>query len=82
MASTRGVNDSALWSRRVALLIYAMATPLAFPHELPGGGSVDLGLGFVWLVPAALAIGLEGRSAREAARAAFAASLAGHVLLL
>jgi apolipoprotein N-acyltransferase len=75
------VKESRLWTRRIALAIYALATPLAFPHELPGGGAIDLGLGFVWLIPAALAIGIEGRSIREAGRVAFAASLAGHVVL-
>ena len=64
-----------------ALLLFALFTPLAFPHELPTGGAIDLGLGFAWLVPAALAIGIAGRTPRQAARDAFLASFAGHCLL-
>ncbi len=75
------MNEPSDRTRRVALALYALCTLLVFPHELPGGGSIDLGLLIVWLVPAALAIGIEGRSVREAGWAAFLASLAGHVLL-
>jgi len=75
------VNTPSDRTRRAALALYALCTLLAFPHELPGGGSIDLGLVMVWLVPAALAIGIEGRSVREAGWAAFVASLAGHALL-
>jgi len=60
---------------------HALATPLAFPHELPWGGSIDLGLLLVWLVPATLVLGIEGLAPGRAARAAFLASLAGHALL-
>jgi apolipoprotein N-acyltransferase len=81
MASAASVNMSSLRTQRIALAVYALATLLAFPHEIPGIGSVDLGLGFVWLIPAALVIGIEGRTARDAARAVFVASLVGHVFL-
>ena len=64
--------------RLVALAGYGLATLLAFPHELPWGGSVDLGLVFAWLVPASLVIGIEGQAPRVAARTAFVASLFAH----
>jgi apolipoprotein N-acyltransferase len=75
------MNIPSVTPTRLALAVYALATPLAFPHEIPGGGSVDLGLAMAWVIPAALVLGLEGRSAREAAVSAFVASLIGHVLL-
>jgi len=75
------VNISSAKTRRVALGVYALATLLAFPHEIPGIGSIDLGFGFVWVIPAALVVGIDGRTARDAARSAFVASVIGHVLL-
>ncbi len=68
-------------ARRLALALYALATLLSFPHELPGIGAFDLGLLFAWLGPAALVVGLDGLSPRAAARAGFLASFAAHVLL-
>ena len=67
--------------RRLALVAHAIATFLAFPQELPFGGAIDLGLLFVWLVPATLVLGIDGLTPGRAARAAFLASLAGHALL-
>ncbi|MBJ21705.1 MAG: apolipoprotein N-acyltransferase [Deltaproteobacteria bacterium] len=72
--------------RRGALVLYAVFTFLAFPHELPFAGglggveSVDLGFFFVWLAPAALVIGIDGLAPRRAARAAFWASLFGYTV--
>ena len=68
-------------TRRLALALYALFTLLSFPHEIPGVGALDLGLVFAWLAPAALVVGVDGLSSRAAARAAFFASLAGHVVL-
>ncbi|MEZ4279493.1 MAG: apolipoprotein N-acyltransferase [Myxococcota bacterium] len=68
-------------TRRVALALYALATLLSFPHEIPVLGAFDLGLVFAWLGPAALVVGLDGSSPRAAARAGFLASLAAHVVL-
>jgi apolipoprotein N-acyltransferase len=68
-------------TRRLALALYALFTLLSFPHEIPGIGAFDLGLVFAWLGPAALVVGVDGLSSRAAARAAFFASLAGHVVL-
>lgn len=67
--------------QRIALALHALATPLAFPHELPWGGSIDLGLALAWIVPATLILGLQGLSPRRAAGEAFVASLVGHALL-
>lgn len=67
--------------RRLALALYAAFTLLSFPHELPLVGVFDLGLVCAWLAPAALVVGLDGLSPLKAARAAFFASLAGHVVL-
>lgn len=67
--------------RRWALGFFALATLLAFPHELPGIGAFDFGLVFAWLAPAALVVGLEGLAPRRAAGTAFFASLAAHVFL-
>jgi len=72
---------SSLRTQRFALAVYAIATALAFPQELPGGGVIDLGIGLVWLIPAALVVGIHDRSPRDSAIAVFFASLAGHVLL-
>lgn len=74
-------NMPAAGRRRLALGLYALTTPLAFPHELPWGGVFDGGLAATWLVPMFLVLGLEGRSFWEAARAAFGASLIGHAVL-
>jgi apolipoprotein N-acyltransferase len=68
-------------SRRLALVAHAIATFLAFPHELPVAGSIDLGMLFVWLVPATLVLGIDGLAPGRAARGAFLASLAGHAFL-
>jgi len=68
-------------ARRWALVGHALATFLAFPHELPSGGSIDFGLLFVWLVPATLVLGIDGLPPRRAAYQAFMASLAGHAFL-
>ncbi len=81
MAGARAVSGIAPGTRRLALALYALATLLSFPHELPGVGAFDLGLVFAALGPAALVVGLAGRTARSAARAAFLASLAGHAVL-
>jgi apolipoprotein N-acyltransferase len=67
--------------RRVALAIYAVLIPLSFPHELPGGGSIDLGIALAWFGPAALIVGIDGLAPRRAAWLAFLASLTGHALL-
>ncbi len=67
--------------RRWALGLYALLTPLAFPHALPGGGSVDFGIVLAWGVPAALVLGIAGLAPRAAARLAFLASMVGHFLL-
>ncbi len=67
--------------RRLALALHAVFTLLAFPHELPFIGAFDLGIVFAWLAPAALIVGLDGLSSRSAARAAFFASFAGHLVL-
>lgn len=68
-------------NRHWALGLYALLTPLAFPHALPGGGSIDLGIVLAWGVPAALVIGTFGLAPRAAARSAFVASMVGHFLL-
>lgn len=68
-------------NRHWALLLYALLTPLAFPHELPGGGSVDLGIGAAWGVSASLVLGVAGLAPRAAAKSAFLASMVGHCLL-
>ena len=68
-------------ARKNALALYAALTLFSFPHELPGGFAFDLGRLLAWFGPAALIIGIDGLSARHAARAAFLASLAGHVVL-
>jgi apolipoprotein N-acyltransferase len=67
--------------RRLALVGYIAATFLAFPHELPWGGSLDLGWLMAWLVPATLVSGIDGLGPRRAAGRAFLASLAAHVLV-
>ncbi|MBW2501270.1 MAG: apolipoprotein N-acyltransferase [Deltaproteobacteria bacterium] len=67
--------------RRLALTGYVAATFLAFPHELPWGGALDLGWLMAWLVPAALVNGIEGLGPRRAAGRAFLASLVAHALL-
>lgn len=67
--------------RRVGLALYAVLTVLSFPHELPGGASIDFGLVFAWLGPAGLVVGLHGLSPWRAARIAFAASLVCHSVL-
>ena len=67
--------------RRLALALYAVFTLLSFPHEIAFVGVFDLGLVCAWLGPAALVVGLDGLSPLKAARAAFLASLAGHVVL-
>jgi apolipoprotein N-acyltransferase len=81
MAKARLVSIADRRTRWIALALYAVVTPLSFPHELPGGGSIDLGIGLVWFGPAALIVGLAGLTPLRAARAAFLASLAGHALL-
>lgn len=68
-------------ARKGALLLYAVLTLFSFPHELPGGAVLDLGVVLVWFGPAALIVGIEGLAPGRAARAAFLASLAGHALL-
>ena len=75
------MSEAAAGRRRMALLVFAGATFLSFPHELPWGGSFDLGLLLFWLGPAALVVGIEGLAPRRAAGAAFAASLVGHALV-
>jgi apolipoprotein N-acyltransferase len=67
--------------RRAALSLYALSTLLSFPHEIPGIGSIDLGLVAAWWAPAALVVGIEGVSVRRAAVLAFCASLLGHALI-
>jgi apolipoprotein N-acyltransferase len=79
--SSDSAMDGDAVRRWVALSVYAVLTPLAFPHELPGGGSIDLGIVFVWFIPAALIVGIQGLTPRHAAWLGFLASLAGHVLL-
>jgi len=75
-------SQSEMTSRRwAALAVYAVVTLLSFPHEMPGGFALDLGLLCVWFGPAALIVGIDGLAPRRAARVAFAASLAGHVVL-
>lgn len=68
-------------AQKVALGLYAVLTLFSFPHELPGGGAFDLGILFVWFVPAALIVGIDGLPPIRAARAVFFASLAAHSLL-
>jgi apolipoprotein N-acyltransferase len=75
------VISDATTRRRLALALHAVFTLLAYPHELPLVGAFDLGLVCAWLAPAALVVGLDGLSSRSAARAAFFASFAGHVVL-
>jgi apolipoprotein N-acyltransferase len=75
------VISDATTRRRLALALHAVFTLLAFPHELPLVGAFDLGLVCAWLAPAALVVGLDGLSSRSAARAAFFASFAGHLVL-
>jgi len=71
-------------ANRPALVLYGVATFLAFGHELPVGGDLvgfsdfDLGLVFAWLVPAALIVGVAGLPPRRAAWVAFWASLIAH----
>ncbi len=67
-------------TRRAALACYGLATLLAFPHELPWGGSIDLGPLFAAVVPAALVLGIEGLPWRRAGRDAFLASLLAHLI--
>jgi apolipoprotein N-acyltransferase len=67
--------------RPIALACYGLATLLAFPHEVPGIGILDLGLILAWCVPGALVVGIEGLSVRRAGWLAFLASLFGHGLL-
>jgi len=66
---------------RGALALYAVVTFLSFPHELPGGGSLDLGLALAWFGPAALIVGIAGCSPRTALARAFLASLVSHAFL-
>jgi apolipoprotein N-acyltransferase len=68
-------------ARKGPLLLYAVLTLFSFPHELPGGGALDLGYVLAWFGPAALIVGIEGLSPGRAARAAFLASLAAHAVL-
>ena len=75
------MTDPRVRIRRAALAVYAVSTFLAFPHEWPGGGSFDLGLIFVWLIPASLIVGIHGLSVRDAGRAALGASVVGHAPL-
>jgi apolipoprotein N-acyltransferase len=79
--SAPATSMSTSTTRRVALGLYAVLTLLSFPHEGPGGIAFDFGLVLVWFGPAALIVGIAGLSPRRAARAAFLASLAGHVVL-
>ena len=64
-------------ARLAWLAAYAAATFLSFPQRL-GGVVLDLGLVVSWLAPACLLLGLRGLAPGAAARAAFAAGLAGH----
>ncbi len=79
-------DDEIPRARRGALALFGVFTFLAFPHELPLAGglagieSIDLGVLLAWLVPAVLAVGIDGLTPRRAARAAFWASLLGHTV--
>ncbi len=66
---------------RGALALYAIVTLLSFPHELPGGNTLDLGLVLAWFGPAALIVGIDGCSPRRAMVMAFLASLVSHAVL-
>jgi apolipoprotein N-acyltransferase len=63
------------------LAAYAVASFLAFPHPF-GGRVIDLGLVFAWIAPAALLLGLDGATPRQAAWRGFLASLAAHTSIL
>jgi apolipoprotein N-acyltransferase len=63
------------------LAVYAVASFLAFPHPV-AGRVLDLGIGFAWIAPAALLLGLEGLTVRRAAWRGFLASLAAHSAIL
>jgi len=81
-----GLDAEPRGARRYALGLYGVLTFFAFPHELPalgmsgGIGTIDLGLYLVWFAPAALVVGIDGLTPRKAARAAFWASLFGHMV--
>ena len=75
------MNHSAPPLARGALVLYAIATLLSFPHELPGDQSIDLGWVMVWFGPAALIVGISGQPPRRAMVLAFVASLVSHSLL-
>ena len=62
-------------------MLYAIVTLLSFPHELPGGNSLDLGLLLAWFGPAALIVAISGQTPRRAMAMAFFASLGSHALL-
>jgi apolipoprotein N-acyltransferase len=64
-----------------ALALYAIVTLLSFPHELPGGGSLDLGILLAWFGPAALIVGIRGLAPLRAMAMAFLASLVSHAVL-
>lgn len=66
---------------RRALALYAVLTLFSFPHEFPGGHSLDLGWLLAWFGPAALILGIAGQTPRRAMGLAFLASLVGHALL-
>lgn len=80
---SEGVVSGARFSppRVVWLAAYVVATFLAFPHPL-AGGVIDLGIVCGWLSPAFLLLGLEGLTARRAARFAFLAALLAHAAIL
>jgi apolipoprotein N-acyltransferase len=76
-------TDAGQGARR-AWLVFGLATFFAFPHEVPGmagpdaSSVVDLGAILAWLVPAALVVGIAGRTPGQGARLAFLASFVTH----
>ena len=81
MARAAAIMNGLSRKQWVALVLYALVTPLSFPQELSFGLVFDFGGALAWFGPAALIVGIHGLTPKRAARAAFLASLAGHAIL-
>jgi len=75
------VAGAARMTRLAWLALYVVSSFFAFPQPI-AGREIDLGLLFAWLAPAALLLGLDGLTVRQAAWRGFLASLAAHSAIL